>query len=109
MPVTPQMLRNIILPGAIVRLQALAILALGFVLLVGCAEFPRMDTGIEPSEREQIDACLNSCERDHSICMESAGAQRSSGTSFGAAQECDRGLSACFRLCRDLGQQPSRF
>ena len=66
-------------------------------------------TGTEPSEREQIDACLNSCERDHSICMESAGAQRSSGTSFGAAQECDRGLSACFRLCRDLGQQPSRF
>ncbi|GEM_PF-1440233 len=109
MPVTPQMLRNILLPGAIVRFQALVILALGFVLLVGCAEFQRMDTGIEPSEREQIGSCLNSCERDHSICMESASAQRSSSSAFGAAQECDRGLSACFRLCRDLGQQPASF
>jgi hypothetical protein len=108
MPVKKQMLRNIIVPGAIIRVQALAILALGLAL-AGCAEFQRMDTGVEPSAREQIDACLNSCERDHSICMESASAQRSTSTAFGAAQECDRGLSACFQLCRGLGDQPARF
>lgn len=104
----PSTLRKILVSGAVVRVQALAVMALCFALM-GCAEFQRMETGIEPSSREQIDQCLNSCERDHSICMESASAQRSSSNAFGASQQCDRGLSTCFQLCRGLGEQPASF
>lgn len=104
----PLTLRKILVSGALVRVQALVLIVLCFAL-VGCDELRRMETGIEPSAREQIDQCLSSCERDHSICVESASAQRSTSSAFGAAQECDRGLSACFQLCRGLGEQPSTF
>ena len=104
----PSTLRKILVSGAVIRVQALMVLLLCFALM-GCAEFQRMETGIEPSAREQIDQCLSSCERDHSICIESASAQRSTSSAFGASQECDRGLSACFQLCRGLGEQPATF
>ncbi len=104
----PSTLRKILVSGAVVRVQALVLLGLCFALM-GCDELRRMETGIEPSAREQIDQCLSSCERDHAICMESASAQRSSSSAFGASQECDRGLGTCFQLCRGLGEQPATF
>lgn len=97
--------RNILLTGAVARLQALLLLSL-LVALSACAEFQQMDTGAEPSVREKIDSCLASCEHDHSICMEST---KSQSNAFAAAQECDRGLTACFNLCRNIGDQPKRF
>jgi hypothetical protein len=104
----PQMPLDVLIPGVVVRLQTILLVVLGLAL-AACAELQQTQTGIEPSVREQIDTCLQSCERDHSICMESIPAQRSSGSSFGAAQECDRGLSACFNLCRDLSKQSKGF
>ncbi|MEM6903277.1 MAG: hypothetical protein AAF556_08575 [Pseudomonadota bacterium] len=102
------MLRNILIPGALARLHAL-LLILAVLAVVGCEELRRTETGIEPSARVQIDQCLASCERDHNICLESTAPDTSQSSSFAAAQQCDRGLSACFDRCRNIGEQPATF
>lgn len=104
----PQMLRNILIPGALARLHAL-LLILVVMAIAGCEELRRTESGIEPSAREQIDQCLASCQRDHSICLESTAPDTSHSSSFAAAQQCDRGLSSCFDLCRGIGDQPATF
>ena len=70
--------------------------------LAACSDEIVLKTGAEPTIRMKIDSCLDSCKHDHDACSDSAGAERTQGRQFGAAQQCDRVLKKCFADCKTI-------
>lgn len=84
----------------VIKFAKFLVVFLMFAGLAACSDEIVLKTGAAPTTRMKIDSCLDSCKRDHDSCNDSAGAERTQGRQFGAAQQCDRVLKNCFKECK---------
>lgn len=83
------------------RLFTGIVMSLALMSVAACST-PRTAPPPTPSVGGDVTSCVRACNRDYSICGESAGARRGTNPLFGAAASCDRQLESCLDYCRAI-------